>query len=400
MYRIGSLLALCTVLVLFAACDPASDDAHGRPVRAAVTDATGLFLQTAGIGRAVTLAGGELAKLAPGYVGPVEFTDADGKPVILTVSAAAELRADRLLIVHDQGASLIEMSSGAMLDVPAPERLDLARTTADHVYYVAGNSLHRVALEDGADLLMSGAADVPAQSRLFVTADGAVFSGWPRGSNWWDWRYWVSYPDGREPVALTDSTSNTFFSAACSTETSGGYGPPIIEAGGHVYDVRSNASGMGLEAWPIVFHSDGVPYYIEPGAAIPIDSAGPYSAWFKLAENLYTDDAHLYRFAGTTITSYPQTPEVSSGAWLPDAKVDGDALYIGWDAAGTLKVRALDLAAAGAQTALLDEAEATDYAVVAGSIFYSKADGTWRKDLATGVVEKYADTPAEIEAVR
>ncbi|HET6499051.1 MAG TPA: hypothetical protein VFH17_08385 [Coriobacteriia bacterium] len=356
-----------------------------------MTDATGLFLQTAGAGRsarAASLVGGELAKLAPGYVGPVEFTDAEGKPVTLLVSQAAELRADRLLIVHDQGASLIDMGTGAMLDVPTPARLDLARTTADHVYYVAGNSLHRVALEDGADLLMSGDADIPGPSRLYVTPSGAVFSGHatsvPAGR-----RYWVSYPDATPPLDLSsDGNAILFF------EGLAGF---VIEHAGTLYQIRD--MGMQLGATEITLDPDG-PLYVSPGTEAVCDSAGPYYAWTRLAENLYTDDAHIYRFAGTIITSYPQTAEVSSGAWLPDAKVDGDALYIGWDAGGTLKVRALDLAAAGAQTALLDEPAASDYAVVAGSIFYVKADGTWRKDITTGTVSKYSDTPAEIEAVR
>ena len=133
-----------------------------------------------------------------------------------------------------------------------------------------------------------------------------------------------------------------------------------------------------------------------------IDTGGPYNGFFKLAENLYTDDAHIYRFAGMSITAYPQSAEVSNWAWLPDAQVEGDALFIGYDytPAAEYRIKSLDLAGGGAETAILAEPGVTAYEVVGDSLFYSKPDGTWRKDLVTEEVSLYAADPAEIKAVR
>ena len=129
-------------------------------------------------------------------------------------------------------------------------------------------------------------------------------------------------------------------------------------------------------------------------------SSGPHGHFARLAPDLYTDDTFLLRFSGITPEIIPQSSEVSNGAWLPDAKVQGDALFIGYDVSGEFRVKRLDLAAAGAETAILAEPGVSDYEVVGESLFYAKADGTWRKDLGTGAVEKYADSPVGIEVVR
>jgi len=153
--------------------------AKGRPVKASISGAKGLFLTSAAasisatkvsrnrniVGRSVVASSGaSLGAVTSAGPTTATWTDANNNTVTVTVSQALQLEPDYVLISYSgdfSGTGVIKISTGAFATVDTPpDTWILVYATKGYMYYEAGGSIYKTSEDTGAGVVLSSQAEV------------------------------------------------------------------------------------------------------------------------------------------------------------------------------------------------------------------------------------------------
>ncbi len=435
----------------------------GAPTATSISNARGVFLVDSGsasrsisktiTGRAVLdTTGSDLGAVdTSGVVESAEFVDADGQPVTVEITRAAQLSARYTLIAYNYAESnataILDLETGALLVIDhAPDNWTRIFSRGTTAWYVSGGSVFAL------DLATGTASPLSSEAAVYQSSGSYLLDSTPLGYMLpWDSTTWI-YADLVGNVYAIDmqnsasiraqvittagtrknfgfqydipgflsilpgSSSNAKYAHALYDETTGNC---FIVRGREIWDNNPEAvggaeltGGYVLHLYPVIFDPSAVDVMTfnmsSPIAYAVMTGSSTFTstyvgAGFLMDTSLLSYGDHTYKASTSTIAAYDTsavpvshiTPNgTTDGQYVANWVFSGGEVYAGPTDTSTA-ITLVDFSASTvAVHTLVSDPSITSWTVVGGVLFFTNSSGTYKASIDTttgtlGVVSVY-----------